>query len=314
MIIYPQINNLRIIIVPFVAVLSILGYYSFKSHNSIKEYEHFLEEENKMVATELFDMVFAYHDIEVENENVLNQLTASKEKISRVLDSVQSLTPSTQLLIGYRQQLRILKEENKRILKLVEELNAENEFLKVQADYVSQELEYSKKRITKFENNNSRLSRRNVGLKEELEDISKLKAKLKDAATPVINSISVDAVKRIKSDDVIVLTTRARRTKKLNVCFTIQENKIAEKGKQDYYIQIIDPSNNVVGDRGSVSIDGKSTLIYSKKVTVEYNNKAINVCEFLEPSDSEKFEKGNYFVSIFNNQGIIVEETFLALR
>lgn len=315
MIIYPQINNLRIIIIPFVLVLGVLGYYSFKSHKSIKDYEHFLEQENKMVATELFDMAFAYHDVEVENENVLRQLNASKEKISRVLDSVQQLTPSTQLIVSYRKQLRILKEENKRILSLVEELNAENEFLKVQADYVSQELEYSKKRIAKFERRNSSLSRKNNGLEDELVDVSKLRKKLKDASKPIVSSVSIDAIKRIRSDNTIVTTTRARRVKKLNICFTIQENSLATKGKQDYYIQVIDPNNNVVGDRGSLAIgSNKSTLIYSKKVTANYNKKVLNICELLEPSDSEKFEKGNYFVTIFNSQGNIVEEAFFNLK
>ncbi|WP_299884197.1 hypothetical protein [uncultured Lacinutrix sp.] len=313
MIIYPQINNLRIIVIPFVVVLSVLSYYSYKSYHSIQEYETFLVQENKNVATELFDMIFAYHDIEVENEGLLNRLAASKNRISKVLDSVQTYEPSTQLILSYRKQLRELKEENKRILELVEELNEENEFLKVQADYVGQELEHSKERVTKFEKKNSQLSKKNIGLKAKLEDVSKLKEKLKDASKPIISSISINAVKRIKSDNIIVETKKAKRTKKIHACFTIQENKVAAKGVQNYYIQIIDPSNNVVGDRGTVSIDGVSTLIYSKMVTVQYDNKALNVCEFIEPSSGEKFEKGHYFVSIFNNYGI-VEETFFLLK
>ncbi|OIQ23666.1 MAG: hypothetical protein BM549_03620 [Lacinutrix sp. MedPE-SW] len=81
MIIYPQINNLRIIIVPFIALLSFLGYYSISSYFSIEEYEAFFRRRKQDNCYKTFDRVVSYHNINVENKYILKQLPASKQYI-----------------------------------------------------------------------------------------------------------------------------------------------------------------------------------------------------------------------------------------
>jgi len=301
MIIYPQISSLRLIIVPLTIALLTLGYYSYESHSSIKEYENFIEEENNFVAVELNEMINNYNELSVQNDSIMQQLDDSRFKISRILDSVYSVKPDLKLVAGYKKQLKVLKEENKRILDLVYNLNAENQRLKQEALLVEAQLENSNSRIAKFTYKNSTLSSINSGLEGQIKEASILK----------VTDLSAVAIRRQTSKRKIP-TTSARRAKFMSVCFTIPANKFAPKGMQEFYVQIIDPDNNVLGDRGEVTIAG-SRLIKSKTLTVNYSNTELEICDLIIPNKDESFTKGLYYVSLYSKNGLI-DHTKLTLK
>lgn len=307
MIIYPQINNLKIVVVPAIAILIVLGFYSYKSYNSIQEFNSYLAEENDVVATELFDMILDYHDLEIDNDSIRNQLEISRLKINSVLDSVQHLKPNISLVSNYKKQLRVLRNENRHILKLVDKLNQENELLKLEADFYATELDESNSMVSKFQVSttklnsvNSKLKKKNKGLNSKIVAASKVSPKI----------TLVQAVKREKSDHSLVLTESARRTKKLNVSIKIPENKLAESGKRLYYMQVIDPNSNVVGDRGSVTIRGQETLINSKEFVIDYQNNEMAFSYLIEQNVNEHFVKGVYHVGLYDKDGLIENTTF----
>ena len=307
MIIYPQINNLKIVFVPAIVLLIILGIYSYKSYNSLQEFNAYLVEEKNVVAKELFDMILEYHDIELDNDSLKSQLEASRLKINSVLDSVQNLKPNLYLVANYKKQLLVLKNENKHIIKLIEKLNQENELLKIEANYYATELEESNSKVSKFKVSttklssvNSNLKKTNKGLSEKIEFASKISPKI----------TLIQAVKREKSDRSLVITESAKRTKKLNISINIPENKLALNGKRLYYMQVIDPNSNVVGDRGSVSINNEETLINSKEILVDYQNKEVTLNYFIEQNVNERFVKGVYHVGLYDKDGLIENTTF----
>ncbi len=307
MIIYPQVNSLKIVILPAFAILIILGIYSYKSYTSLEEFDTYLTNENDAVASELFDMIVEYHNLEVDNDSLKIQLDISREKITRILDSVQSLEPNIALVTNYKKQLQVLKNENKKILKLVEKLHYENEILKLEADYYANALDQSEIKLSKYQASASKLYNVNNKLKQKNEGLSD---KIDEASLVFPKITLVEAVRRIKSDNSIVTTDRARRTRKLNVSIKIPENKLAEKGNRSYYMQVIDPNSNVVGDRGSVTIRNRETLIKSKEITIDYQNDELAVNYFIEQNENEEFVKGVYHVGLYDNQGLIENTTF----
>lgn len=313
MIVLPQINSLNFIIVPLSILLIALGFYSYNSYDTLEDYENYIIRENELIEEELADMILSYHDLEIENDSILNQLEITKVKIFNVLDSMESSKPKVSLVRHYKKELLLLKEENNRILNLVEQLERENSFLKNEVDHVGSELEQYKSNAEKHKNNVTRFKsvaakykRKNLALIQDNKNIS---SQLDQASRVLPNGMSVSAVKRLKSNSIIVNTKSARRTKKLNICFTLPANLVAEKGKQAYYLQVIDPNNNVIGDLGDITI-GSSKLITSKTVILEYSNKAIEQCEFVEYSNTEKFVSGTYYVGLYNNEGLILNTSF----
>lgn len=308
MIVYPQISNLRLVVVPLVVALLILGLYSFSSYRSIQEYQNFLEQENESVAGELNDMIYHLNELNIDNDSILSELQSSKIKMSRILDSIYSIEPDVDLVSSYKKQLYVLKLENKRILALVEDLNAENKALKERALVVAEErmevaelLEESKTNLASSDSRYSTLSKANSRLEAKLVEASKIKAR----------DIFVEAVKRETSNR-IVSTKKAKKTRKINVCFTLSENKFAKSGEQILYLQLIDPNNNVIGDREVVKV-GDSKLVNSKILKTNYLNKELKVCDFIEPNAGEFFVKGEYYVSLFSADGLI-QNTKIVLK
>ena len=51
------------------------------------------------------------------------------------------------------------------------------------------------------------------------------------------------------------------------------------------------------------------TLTYSFTTTVAYDNKAVDVCEFLDGKGKD-FEKGTYFVNIFDKSELVSKTSF----
>lgn len=116
---------------------------------------------------------------------------------------------------------------------------------------------------------------------------------------------------KVRSSGKQVDTDKARRADQLKVCFAIAANEIAKSGNKTYYVQIIDSKNNVLGDK-KIQNFGEMTLTYSFITTVAYDNKAVDVCEFLDGKGKD-FEKGTYFVNIFD-QSELVSKTSFSLR
>ena len=107
----------------------------------------------------------------------------------------------------------------------------------------------------------------------------------------------------------LVPTERASRADKISVCFTVAKNKLVQAGDQELYIQVIDPNSNTLGANEQVTF-GEQTLNYSMISKFNYENTSLNVCEFLAPQDSGKFEKGRYIVNVFNEKDLVASSEF----
>ena len=101
-------------------------------------------------------------------------------------------------------------------------------------------------------------------------------------------------------------TNRAKKARELKVCFNLPENEIAEKGEIKFYIQVTDPKNNVLGKKKTIYFNEKS-LTYSFDKVIKYNNKAMEVCGYINTAFIE-LPAGSYIVQLFRNDEFISKE------
>ena len=87
----------------------------------------------------------------------------------------------------------------------------------------------------------------------------------------------------------------------------IPENKLAKEGLREFYVQVIDGANNVIGDKGSVTLEGK-ILIYSFVSSVNYTNSTIQKNELIQGKD---FVKGNYTINIYDKNELLNSSMFI---
>ena len=103
-------------------------------------------------------------------------------------------------------------------------------------------------------------------------------------------------------------TDKANKANFLKVSFAVYvDNPSEKKGYQTYYVQIIDSRNNVLGKKKTQFFVDKS-LTYSFETSIKIENPVIQVNEFLP---GQNFEKGTYYLNIFDKDELMAKTTFV---
>ncbi|MBB3123449.1 putative nuclease with TOPRIM domain [Mesoflavibacter sabulilitoris] len=299
MIVFPQTYNYKLIIGSLIIALSVLGVFTFQNQNKLEEYNAYLAQEKSLIQNELSEMISRFDTLDIENEELSLQLEASKLKLEHALDSIKTLEVTANLLTHYKSKVQLLKEEKARILNLVNSLETKNKTLQTEVTQSKQQLSSIKVKANTLKETNVKLKKRNETLNKHIVKASQMQITMLDAK----------AVKRV-SKNKVVTTDKAKRTNKLLVEFVIPKNDLITKGKKDIYIQIVNPNNNVVSNKDEAKF-GKQSLIYSKKLDVNFNNKDLAVSTFIDADKDEPFKQGLYFVNVFNQDNRLASTSIL---
>lgn len=299
MIVFPQTYNYKLIIGSLIIALSVLGVLTFQNQNKLEEYNAYLAQEKSLIQNELSEMISRFDTLDIENEELSLQLEASKLKLEQALDSIKTLKVTANLLTHYKSKVQLLKEEKARILNLVNSLETQNKTLQTEVTQSKQQLSSIKVKANTLKETNVKLKKRNETLNKHIVKASQMQITMLDAK----------AVKRV-SKNKVVTTDKAKRTNKLLVEFVIPKNDLITKGKKDIYIQIVNPNNNVVSNKDEAKF-GKQSLIYSKKLDVNFKNKDLAVSTFIDADKDEPFKQGVYFVNVFNQDNRLASTSIL---
>jgi len=283
MIVNPQLFNYRLIIGSLIVAVTILGVFSYTNYQSISAHQQFLEQEKKLVESELSQMITRYDDISISNDIIASQLEVAKKDTKLALDSLNMLRSDLSVISRFKQQLYSLKSKNKSLFSVVDSLDLANQNLKEKQLIATNELVKQRKA-------NSSLLKENENLNKSIEKGALLTA----------NSFNATSYSRILGKK--RPSNVAKKVDNIEVCFTLAENSLTEQGEKEIYIQIVNPQNNVVSDKGAITF-GNSSLIYSLKKVVDYNNEVIDLCVDIEAETDEKpLTKGTYFINVFNKE------------
>ncbi|WP_298898435.1 hypothetical protein [uncultured Psychroserpens sp.] len=281
MIVNPQSFNYRLIIGSLIVAVAVLTVYSFTSYQSIVSHQQFLEQEKKLVESELSQMITRYDDVSISNDLISSQLEDAKKRTRITLDSLRMLRSDLSVLSKFKRQLFNLKARNKILFKTVDSLDEVNKNLEKQKLLAYNELRKQKRE-------NSTLLKENEDLEKSIEIGAKLTA----------NSFRAKGFEKFFGAK--RSSNKAKRVQSIEVCFTLAENSLTEAGEKELYIQILNPRNNVVADKGAIHF-GNSSLIYSARKVVNYDNKVIEVCIDVDADiDEQPLVSGMYYVSIFH--------------
>ena len=289
-------SGLKAIVVVLALLLAGSLAYIFKMTTDSKTMQTELTKEKTEKATfltELEDLKATYDKALEENTTLSDDLEAEREKVINLIADLKKSKGDAVSMQKYRNQYNDLNSKMKKLL-------AENETLKKQNQSLTSQRDSTVVVLGAQKRFNDTLVVQNENLAKTVEKASKLS----------IMNLRTQAIK-VKSSGKQIDTDKARRADQLKVCFAIAANEIAKSGNKNYYVQIIDSKNNVLGDKKVQNFD-EMTLTYSFITTVAYDNKAVDVCEFLDGKGKD-FEKGTYFVNIFD-QSELVSKTSFSLR
>ncbi len=281
MIVNPQFFNYRLIIGSLIVAIVVLGIFSFTSYMSLKSHETFLEQERQLVENELSEMIMQYDAIDKKNSELSSQLSITKKDLKASLDSLRLFKSDISVISKYKRQVSDFKTKNEHLFKSFDSLLVLKNTIERSSLLAHNQLGEQVKL-------NSVLKAENAALNNTIEKGALLTA----------NSFEVKALKKHSGKN--ITTTKASQVQNIEVCFTLAENALAEKGQKEIYIQIVNPKSNVVSDKGEVKF-GSTSLIYSDKQLIYYNNNVVDVCTVIDgDADDIPFSKGTYFVTIFH--------------
>ncbi|HNQ27015.1 MAG TPA: hypothetical protein PKL92_03765 [Aquaticitalea sp.] len=280
MIVNPQQFNNRLIIGSLLIAVIALAVFGFTNYESAKAHKEFFDKEKKLVETELSQMIARYDEVENTNAQLELVLNEAREATKLALDSLRILKSDLSVISRFKAQVIVLKDKNKELFRMVDSLNNINSNLERDKFLAHNEL---KKQIDV----NQSLLQTNKSLSNTIEKGAQLTAN------------SFKALAYQASYGRLYETKKASKAETVEVCFTLAENALTEKGKKELHIQIVNPKNNVLSDKGAITYQ-EATLIYSTKTTVDYDNQVLDVCTNIMPDPFEKpLLKGTYHVNVF---------------
>ena len=272
-------NKYKILIGLLTLLLICLAVYTVSLHKDSKNTISGLEQQKMEIQTELESLIINYDEV-IENNSLKDKdLLAARERIVMLLDSVKNSDANVALIGRYKTEIRRLKDERKKQFLRADSLILVNQRLEVQRD--STEIVLEKTYLV----------------------VDSVTQKNKDMAETIKSGSQLGAVDLrgeaviVRKSGKIVDTKRSSRADKIRVCFTLTPNSITEKGDKLLYVQVINPRNNLLGDKDMVSFN-TGYLAYSTSTKVYYENQELDVCVLINAADEDLVE-GKYVINIF---------------
>ena len=284
-------SSLKAIIIALALLLVGSLVYIYKATSDASTTQTLLDttkNEKASVMKDLETLKATYDAAIAENTSMSDELIAERDKVVSLMANLQKSKGDAASMAKYKTQFFSLESKMKSMVKENEELKKQNVTLTTSRDSTVVVLVEAKK-------SNEVLVGQNEELAKTVEKGSKLS---------VLN-LKTSAYK-VKSSGKQIETEKAGRADVLKVSFTIAENNIAKSGDKTYFVQVIDSKSNVLGDKKTETF-GEKSLTYSFTTNVKYENKTVQVSQDLS---GKNFEKGTYFVNIFDKNELVSKTSF----
>ena len=282
-------TKFKILIGVLTALLIGLGVYTVSLYNDSKNTVAGLEKQKSEIETDLEELIVEYDELIKDNELKDKDLIAARERIEVLLDSVKTAEANVALIQRYKIEIGRLKDERKMLFARADSLIQSNRMLAVEIDSAKTMINQTIKVVDS-------VSQENLAMSETIKKGSVVKAiDLRGEADIV------------RSSGKIVDTRRASRADKVRACFTLTPNIIAQKGDRLLFVQVINPKNNLLGDKSTIEFES-GVLNYSTSTKVFYEQEELDVCVLVNANEEELIE-GRYTINVFDGAQQVASTT-----
>ena len=273
-------NKFKILIGILSLLLIALSIYTITLYNQNKDTVAGLEEQKADIEIELEELIANYDEIIQDNEIKDNDLIEARDRIEILLDSVKDTKANLALIRRYKIEIGRLKTERILLFKKADSLIAANMLLKFERDSTNIVLGNTIRVVDS-------VTEENIAMANTIKEGS------------VVNVVDLRGTGVIvRKNGKIVDTKRSSRADKVRACFTLSPNPIAKKGDRLLYIQVINPKNNLLGEKSVIEFDS-GTLNYSTTINVFYENEELDVCILVDANEKD-LVKGRYIINVFD--------------
>jgi hypothetical protein len=282
------IKSLKTIIIGLACVILGSLYYVYNISERPKNIIVSLRHEKSIVLKDLEKTQYLLNIIKTDNKILEEKLSYEKKKIAQLISGLKTGKLSQNSIGIYRKNVDVAGE---RIKILAEEIAV----YRKKNDSIASVLKKEKKKNDTLKTSNKILKKTNKKLLEKITEASNL----------YYYNLETKCFK-VKNDKKESETNNANKTNLLRINFSIAENKIIKSTDKNFYIQIIDPNNNVVGNKETLNF-GENLLVFSTSINLKYENQNTIVSTELKVKN---LEKGNYAINVFDNSKKVLQSKF----
>ncbi len=245
--------------------------------------------------------------VAVEKELAIITFELDKYKgIASNLDSL--LNNASQTIAAQEQKIRNLIANEKNSADLNKKLKAELKKLQaLRDDYLD--------KIDNLIAENNKLKQEKEALTATVNNLNEqknnLEGKVLIASELNIEYVKVAAYKK-RNNGKFVESAIAKRTNKIETCFTVMDNKIAPAGDKMVYLRIVAPNGKVLAGISKTSFtDAQNQQVDATSVLrINYTGEKQNVCLSYE-NDERILETGTYTIQVYMENKAVHQSSYI---
>lgn len=286
-------NTLLLLVILLCLVVTGLGFYTFNFHNEVQGREAQLINEKAEVAQQLDTEIIKYSALLEERDALKGDLKRSQERLMELRETLKGNEISRSEMRQFEMEIRRLRIEREYYVDQNDSLQLETERLVA----LQKETQKALDKATRYQDS----------IQQSNRDLSD---RLTQGARLTVSNLAARGVIQRNSGKFII-TSRANRAEMVQVCFTVNDNQLAEAGDKTFYVQVINEDKKLIGvEREEQWATGKK-LSYNSKTTISYQKTAYTICELVLPV--QQLSQGDYTVRIYHNEAMLLS-TMLSLK
>lgn len=283
-----------IIVIETILLIIFASLYFAKSHTSKVQTITIAQvsEEKDSLTVQYQNLLTEYEAIETTNDSIATQLEQEKTRIKELMAELKSTKSENKAQINkLKKELKTLRDVMKNFVHQIDSLNT----LNIQ---LTEENTQVRKQISEAKKENKQLS-----------------AKYEEAASKVAKASVIKAINTSMTSFNAKgkPATRAKKTKRLAINFTLDENPIAPRGNKNVYIRIINPEGLMMLNKEQETFKFEDDKItFSALRQVNYTGEKVDMVIYYECEEGE-LKTGTYNTDIFCD-GSMIGSTTIELK
>ena len=252
--------------------------------------------ERDNVKEELLQLQKDYGNLQTSDKTLQVEIEAKKAEIAQLLVDAEKHKGDAYIISKLKKESETLRQIMRGYVRTIDSLGTLNKTLIVEKENVLKELDTVKGKIT--------------GLNKDKED---LQATIQKGSILTCFNVVAKGVKFKSGGKKESETTKASRTQKIKVSFSLGENKIAKAGEKTVYVRIVTPDGKEMAknyDDNYKFTFNKSSGYFAGKETLNYSNAEISGVTYCEGQGD--LVSGNYIIEI-SCDGVIIGSSTLRL-
>lgn len=266
-----------------------------KAANEIIVKEQVIVERDN-VKGELLQLQKDYGNLQTSDKALQAEIDAKKAEIAQLLEDAEKHKGDAYIISKLKKESETLRQIMRGYVRTIDSLGTLNKTLIVEKDNVLKELDTEKGKTTT--------------LNKEKDD---LKATIQKGSILTCLNITAKGVKFKSGGKKESETSKASRTEKIKVSFSLGENKIAKAGEKTVFVRIVTPDGKEMAknydDNYRFAFD-KSSGYFAGKQALNYANTEISGVTYCEGKDP--LVPGNYIIEVVCD-GVVIGNTSLRL-